>query len=498
MASTSHVQALLTSAVRPSKARRLLGRAREATPLVQEALRSLVIHRAAQGRPDAPPLAGGHIPYIGYAVRYGLEGPELLRSLRASHGDMFALRLMGKHITFCLTHELIEHLYDAPYEEVSFLEALKFFPGFGTVVPFGASGPEDANVGLDTLRRFLAPRVYVATAELDGEVTSSLRKLARKPQLELRADLGRAIVQMSACLLAGTAVAHDDDFIEAMAAFDVLTHQMTKAVFTRRAVERACAGRERVEGFLRAAVAARRRTPAPDAPRDFIDAMLESRDPQGKSFSDAAIASDLLGYMFGTTANTPAAATMCLAHILQSQPLLTRVRRELDDVRTAHGDVLDAAALKKLTLLAACLNETLRMYAPGIHLRMLRRETKVGSYLLPKDALVAVSPYVLHHDDNVYTDPHLFDPDRFLDGPRLPASKPKALHFVPFGRGLHACIGRTLAHSEVLLTLARILSSYDVELLPPRRPLAPDWGTAGLATPKQPLFARLTPRSQGA
>jgi sterol 14-demethylase len=473
----------------------MLVRALEQRPVVAQQLRSLRIQRRSDARGGAPPIAGGHIPYVGYAIHYGLEGPALLGALRAQLGDMFTLRLMGRHITFCLDKGMVEHLYEAPLEEVSFLEGLKFFPGFGTVITFDASGPENANVGLETLRRYLQPRVHGATEELDRELRGRLARLAHKPRLSLRADLGRAIAHMSACLLAGKDVANDDGFIEAVAEFDVATQRMTSALFAKRAMERATEARRRVEPFLRAAVAARRRADRSGAPRDFIEAMIDARDSQGNPLSDAVIASDVLGFMFATTANTPAAATMCLLRILDKPALLARVRAELDAVRRESGDVLDGTALKKLVLLSACMHEALRLYAPGIHLRMLTKDARVGGYALPRGTLVALSPYLLHRDPGVYSDPEEFDPDRFLDGPRLPRSKPPALHFVPFGRGLHACLGRTLAQAEVVLTLARVLSDYDLELLAPRRPLTLDWGTAGIAAPRHPVFARLTPRA---
>jgi cytochrome P450 len=474
----------------------LLARVLEDRPVLEQNLRSLLIHRSAQ-RDDGPPLAGGHIPYVGYALRYGLEGPELLRALRAAYGDMFTLRMMGRHITFCLAEELVEHLYEAPYEELSFYEGLKFFPGISSVVPFGGTGPEHANVSLETLRRHLAPRVAGATEGLDREVTSCLEKLAQKPRLELRSELARPIVQMSTWLFAGEELAHDEAFIEAVACFDRATQHMMATVFVKRAVARAVAARERMEPFLQAAVARRRRAARPEAPADLIDALIDARDPAGRGFSDAVIAGELLGYLFATTINTPAAATMCLVRILRDPVLHTRVLAELDSVRGA-GESFDAAALKKLVLLNACLHETLRMYAPGIHMRLLLRDAQVGTHLLRKGTLVAVSPYVLHREPKVYSDPDEFDPDRFLKGPRLPHSKPPALHFVPFGRGLHACIGRTLAQSEVVLTLARLLSNYHVELLGPRQPLVVDWGTGGIATPKGPVFARLRSRQRRA
>jgi cytochrome P450 len=119
---------------------------------------------------------------------------------------------------------------------------------------------------------------------------------------------------------------------------------------------------------------------------------------------------------------------------------------------------------------------------------MLRREVRMGDYTLPSGALVALSPYALHHDPKVYDDPGIFDPDRFLEGPRRPAKKPSAMNFVAFGRGLHACIGRTLARAEIMLTVARVLTDWKPALVPFKKPLATNWATTGVAVPNQPVY----------
>jgi cytochrome P450 len=461
----------------------------ELRPRLGETLRSLAPRSTAPWRDDAPPLAGGLVPFLGYAVQYGLRGPEVLRELRARHGDVFTLRLVGKHITFCLSREAVEYLYEAPYEEVSFLDGIRQFRGFGTVIRLDVTGPEDANVGLDTLRRYLAPRVHEATAELDREVRLALAELAGTGMVELRSTLGGVMARASSALLMGPRLARDPDFIEAARAFDDATQRMAASLFSSRPLEHAARCRDRLQRHILNELARRRAEPARQ-PQDFMDAFMAARDAHGRPLTDAQLASDLVGYTFATTANTPAAFSMCLLQILRDPALRARVEQELRAVLAQSGDVLDTAALKRLTLLEACLHETLRIFSPGIHLRALRRDVRIGAFTLPAGALMAVSPYVLHRDPAAYDDPDVFDADRFLEGPRRPGKKPSAMSFVPFGRGLHACIGRTLARAEVMLAVARVLTDWKPALVPLTKPLVPNWATAGVATPNQPVYIR--------
>jgi cytochrome P450 len=462
-----------------------------AKPRLVEALSSLSLRSTAPWR-DAPPLAGGFLPFFGYALEYGIRGPEVLRELRARHGDVFSLRMIGRNITFCLSREAVEYLYEAPYEEVSFLDGIRLFRGFGTVIRLDATGPEEANVGLETLRRYLAPRVHEAVIELDREVRSTLLELAGASpteSVELRGSLGRITARLSSSVLMGPRLARDPAFLDAAFDFDDATQQMVMSVFSSRPLERAAQCRDRLEGHILEELA-RRRAAVEHEPQDFIDALLAARDAHGRPLSDRQLASDLGVFTFATTANTPAAVTMCLLQILSNPALRVRVESELEALLEQNGDVLDTAALKRLKLLEACLHETLRMYSPGIHLRMLRHEVRMGAYTLPSGSLIAVSPYVLHRDPSMYEDPEVFDPDRFLDGPRRPAMKPSAMSFVPFGRGLHACVGRTLARAEVMLTVARVLTDWKPALVPLTKPLATSWATAGMGMPNQAVYIK--------
>jgi cytochrome P450 len=461
-----------------------------ARPHVGETLSSLAMRSTAPWGMDGPPLVGGFLPFFGYALQYGIRGPEVLRELRARHGDVFTLRMLGKHITFCLSREAVEFLYEAPYEEVSFLDGIRQFRGFGTVIRLDVTGPEDANVGLDTLRRYLAPRVHEATGELDRELRLALSELAGTEMVELRSTLGGVTARLSSALLMGPRLARDPGFIDAARAFDDATQNMVTSMLSPLPLQHAARCRDRLASHILNELAQRRAEPMRE-PRDFMDVFRAARDANGRPLTDAQVASDLVGYTFATTANTPAALSMCLLQILRDPALRARVEDQLNEVLAQTGDVLDTAALKRLTLLEACLHETLRMFAPGIHLRALRRDVRIGAFTLPAGALMAVSPYVLHRDPNAYSDPDVFDPDRFLEGPRRPGKKPSAMSFVPFGRGLHACIGRTLARAEVMLTVARVLTDWKPSLVPLEKPLAANWATAGVAAPNQPVYIKL-------
>ena len=84
----------------------------------------------------------------------------------------------------------------------------------------------------------------------------------------------------------------------------------------------------------------------------------------------------------------------------------------------------------------------------------------------------------MHHDPNVYPDSRTFNPDRWLDDPRvsLPplkgsisdtkaqSSKPLSHYMVAFSRGPRNCLGQNLALAELYIGLATVFRRVKLEL----------------------------------
>jgi cytochrome P450 len=444
--------------------------------------------------PRQPPVVGWQLPFLGCGVSLGLRGPRWLEAQARRFNAPFTLYAKGQRITVSQDPEFMLRLYTADVDEVSFFAGLKTFPAFDTVIPLGASGPEGANLGVEMLRKFLAARVMGSTAELDEEVARALHEALASGRGELLQVARRAVLRITARLLLGARFADDPAFIDALCDLDEALLRLLRQLSSREPLAQGMAARTRALAPLRAELLRRRAEGYTGEPRDCFDAFLVLRRPDGEGLSDEVIASELVGYMFATIANTHAGAAMCALHILHDAALHRRVVAEQDACRREHGETITTAALKDMPLLNACYQETLRLYASMLQLRMTLQAMRVGAYELPARSLIAFSPYLLHRDPAVYSDPELFDPDRFLAGPRGPARAPSNSHYLPYGRGVHACIGRHLARQEIMLTVARLLRDFEVRLEGGKHPLAVDWLTNGLAAPAGPRVLQVRPR----
>ncbi|RYP42485.1 hypothetical protein DL767_000173 [Monosporascus sp. MG133] len=87
----------------------------------------------------------------------------------------------------------------------------------------------------------------------------------------------------------------------------------------------------------------------------------------------------------------------------------------------------------------------------------------VDGQVIPRDVLVGVNIYSIHHNEEYFPDPFRYNPERWLnsdDAGSATAAANRAA-FVPFSLGARACAGRAMAYLEIRLTMAKTLWYFD-------------------------------------
>ena len=79
---------------------------------------------------------------------------------------------------------------------------------------------------------------------------------------------------------------------------------------------------------------------------------------------------------------------------------------------------------------------------------------------VPAGERLFYSIYLTHRDPEHWEEPDRFRPERFAGGRKTPP-----FAYVPFGGGPWACIGAAFGQAEGRLVLARLLQTYDFELV---------------------------------
>jgi cytochrome P450 len=166
-----------------------------------------------------------------------------------------------------------------------------------------------------------------------------------------------------------------------------------------------------------------------------------------------------------TTANA-LSWTWCL--VSQTPEVEAHLHEELD--RVLGGRLPTVADIPQLQYVDKVVTESMRLYPPAwIIGRRALEDYPIDGYVVPKRALVLVSPYVIQRDSRWYPHPDRFRPDRWTAD--FKASLPP-FAYLPFGGGSRRCIGDSFAWMELALVLATIAQQWRLKLVP-GHPIAP-------------------------
>ncbi|MFC9440146.1 cytochrome P450 [Nocardia sp. NPDC057030] len=200
---------------------------------------------------------------------------------------------------------------------------------------------------------------------------------------------------------------------------------------------------------------------------DLLSMMLFARDDDGEpSMSDQQIHDEVLTF-FIAGSNTISNTLAWAFHEIATHPDVERqLHAEVD--RELAGGTAEFDAVGRLEYTRRVLTETLRLRTQGFfQTRQTTQDTELGGYHIPADEAVLYSFYALMHNPEIFPDPERFDPDRWLPD-RLTATQRNA--FMPFGAGVHGCIGETFSWAELIIVLATIAARWRLVSVPGHQP----------------------------
>ncbi|OLL72786.1 MULTISPECIES: cytochrome P450 [unclassified Pseudonocardia] len=193
---------------------------------------------------------------------------------------------------------------------------------------------------------------------------------------------------------------------------------------------------------------------------DLFSALCHARTDDGEAFSDDDVVNHMIFLMMAAHDTSTTTAAAAAHHLARNPEWQERCRAESDALAERLGDAVPTVAdLRSLTGLDLVIKEALRMDAPvPVVMRTAVRDTTVAGHHVPAGTRVVVAQAVNHYDRSCWTDPERFDPDRF--GPDRREDRSDRDAWIPFGGGVHKCIGLHFGTLEVTAVLHEMLRRY--------------------------------------
>ncbi|ETS78836.1 hypothetical protein PFICI_08689 [Pestalotiopsis fici W106-1] len=205
-------------------------------------------------------------------------------------------------------------------------------------------------------------------------------------------------------------------------------------------------------------------------PESLSKTMLQIRDMEKLDDMDMAILAS--AFMIGGV-ETTASIMQWFSALIPSYPeIQKRAQAELDRVvgRDRLPQVEDE---KNLPYCHAIVKEIERCHNPfwlGTPHVASEDFTYKGQFI-PKDTVLVLNTWTMHHDPERHSDPHNFNPDRYLHDNLSSADSsnladPYQRDNWMFGAGRRICPGMWVAEREIWLAISRLIWAFDLEAVP--------------------------------
>ncbi|KAK4442863.1 putative cytochrome P450 E-class, group IV [Podospora aff. communis PSN243] len=189
--------------------------------------------------------------------------------------------------------------------------------------------------------------------------------------------------------------------------------------------------------------------------------------------------------VFGSNANSIPVTGWCVMEVAKNRSLLEEIREEVEtayeaDPKTGRR-IINAQTLVSLPLLQAVYIEGLRLHVSMNVTRQVTGPMELGGVSIEKGAVLQASTEIVHYDEEIWgTEGHAaseFWPERhiqYVDDVGADGEKKRVRKFVlaagptdffPYGGGVSICPGRFFAKQEIMLTVALLVSRFDIDFV---------------------------------
>ncbi|OXA56014.1 cytochrome P450 4c3 [Folsomia candida] len=218
------------------------------------------------------------------------------------------------------------------------------------------------------------------------------------------------------------------------------------------------------------------------ATRPFLAYLMDGTDDRED------IAYHINALMFAGAETTASGMNYLLFLLALNPSVQNRLIEEVDVVFTSRLEddqdvTVTQADLTDLKYTECCIKEALRLYPPvaGWFRRITKDVVLDDGKIIPRDAQVAILPYEIHRNTEIFPDPERFDPDRFSPENR---DKIPTGWWIPFSHGPRNCIGHRYAIMQMKTMMVKIFTRFTAHTKNTREELKMVYGLVLEPTPE--------------
>jgi cytochrome P450 len=205
-----------------------------------------------------------------------------------------------------------------------------------------------------------------------------------------------------------------------------------------------------------------RRRDGGDGP-DILTLLLSARHEDDTPMSPAELRDELVTALAAGHETTASQLAWGFEMLARHQGVADQLAREL-------------AADPDSPYLTATIQEIMRRRPVLMNAepRLVKQQVEIGGVSYPPGVVLITSAFLVHHDPDIYPEPHAFRPERFLKrsengsgsddgngedggGGGMEARTPGTYTWLPFGGGRRRCLGASFAMLEMKIVLRAVI-----------------------------------------
>ncbi|XP_029844575.2 cytochrome P450 18a1 [Ixodes scapularis] len=468
-----------------------------------------------------PPGPRG-LPLVGFLPFLGKDFHRTLQTLAAVYGPVYQIFLGSKRVVVISDHKLVRRAFSqAAFSGRPDTELTKLLQGYGIVNSAGALWREQRAFLHRVFRDFVPRHGRPGSVALEqkmqvhiGEFLASVDSFEGSSS-QVRHSIARAVSSiLGSFLMSVTYSSRDSKFEQLLALFEEGFRLLTLAVpvnfipalryvpGSNWAYRRIKRNRRQTADYFRRIADAHRLSYVEGTVRDIVDAYLvqlahdKARGPPDRDgssyFSEEQLVQVLMDIFSAGLETVTSTLEWAILFLVRHPDVQERVRHEIEAHVRPHGRRATMADLPALPYTEATILEVLRranVIALGnAHATLC--DVELAGYHIPADTHVISNLWAIHMDTELWHEPELFNPGRFLVNGRV--HKPD--FFMPFSVGRRMCLGNHLTQTEVFLFLSNLVQRYSLEL-PPGENLPSMDGHVAVSHTPTPFKLKVTPRA---
>lgn len=424
--------------------------------------------------PAQPPKAPGGLPYFGHLVAFGRD-PLTFLDKTLPLGDVVEVKIPG-HRAFQLTRAedveyVLTHTNDKAFAKFDIpIATVPLTLGEGLFTAKGDLWARQRRMMQPAFHRQRIEAYSTIMVERTQQMLARWQPTAGKEQIiDLRHEMMALTLEIVCDALFGVDTSQRVPILGE--ALHVLVEdfvqrsenqlQLPPPIPTprNRRLQKAI---QTLETQLFEIVAERRAKGNLESGSDLLAMMLLAQDEEHGAMSDKQLRDELITLFLAGHETTALALTWAF-YLLSQHPAIdnaiaAEIRQALGDRQPTLADLPALAAAERV------IKESMRLYPPlwSIAGRLVLEDCEISGYLIPKDSVIFISPWAMHHHPRYFDDPMGFHPERWTEA--FTKALPKYAYF-PFGAGPRVCIGMPFAMLEATLALAMVVRRFKLELV---------------------------------